>query len=431
MISRIRKKLTLLYSVIFGFFLLGFIGIICAGIVWTVYTDRNEEIKLLAKGIAREQRQTLLDHRRNPVQPPAEMSIEDDHDISGQVFYYVLDDQRQLVKVDMPVPVLRQAVYAAITEWTSSRQTKLLTIPLSTENTATIIVAEESVFSGSTFLGTVYVGRDVTAYARVLMRGIIILITAAILFFVLAVFISYYLAGRVIVPIEQSIERQKQFVADASHELRNPMSVLLTSIEGVEMDKDNVLSPFSRQILADAKDEFTRLKRLVNDLLTLARMDAGDIRVKKENFCLDTVAEQVIRSLRAAAERKRIRIQLKATTSVKVCADPERIHQLLYILVENAVKYSHEKSKVAVKIERSATGVEIVVTDNGPGIRSEHLEQIFERFYRVDESRSRAIEGSGLGLSIAQAIVNAHQGKISVDSSLGEGTQFIVSIPIN
>lgn len=431
MITRIRKKLTLLYSVIFGVFLLGFIGIISAGIAWTTYLDRTEEIVSLARSIAREQRQALLEHRKKPIPAPTEMVVEDNYDISGQVFYYVFDPSRLLIKADVPVPILRQVIYGEILNWDPAQKTKLISVPLPAGTMATVIVAEQRVRSGDDIIGTVYVGRDVTAYTRVLMRGIIILSITATLFMALALYIGYYLAGRVIIPIEQSIERQKQFVADASHELRNPLSVLLTSIEGVQMDKNNVLSPFSKQILDDAKEEFSRLKRLVNDLLTLARMDAGDMGVKKETFNLDAVAEQVVRSLRVVAERKEVKIRLETEKPFEVYADAERLHQLLYILVENALKYSPANSDVQLRLEQAANGMKVIVADSGPGIRPEFQKQIFDRFFRVDETRSRAVEGSGLGLSIAQSIVNALQGKITVHSKPGKGTRFVVYIPNN
>lgn len=431
MIAHIRSRLTILYTTVFGVFLLAFVSVVCGSVFWTTYNERIEEITLLAKRIAREQRQVLLQHNRTPHSPPVEMSIEEDYDISGQVFYYVLDIDRRLVKADLPVSALRQAILAKIMAWDSSEKTRLITVPLATGHDATIIITEQCVVSGGNQIGIVYVGRDVTAFTRTVLHGIFIITMTAILFFALAMVIGYFLSGKVIIPIGQSIDRQKQFVADASHELRNPLSVLLTSIEAVEMDKDNVLSPFSKQIMNDAKEEFARLKRLVNDLLTLARIDAGDTHVHKETIGLNAMTEQVIRSLKAVAERKEVNIALEADELLELYADSERLYQILYILIENAIKYSPAKTNVSVQIKRAANGVKIVVTDRGPGIRPEFHDRIFERFFRVDEARSRDIEGSGLGLPIARSIVDAHHGTITVYSKPGEGTQFVVFLPNN
>jgi two-component system sensor histidine kinase CiaH len=433
MISTTRKKLTTVYTAVFGLFLLAFIGIVCSGLIWGTYVERTEEIKVLASEIAREQVDSIIKPYKKLNIPPLEIPIQDDYDISGQVFYYILNPKGQIVKADLPVPALRETVYTQVLNWNPLEDTKITTVTLPTGETAVLVLTAHKVHRGETLLATVYVGRDVTAYARVLVRSILTLIGVALLFLILATVIGYFLAGKVTIPMEESIKRQKQFIADASHELRTPLSVLLTSIEAIEMDKDNVLSLFSLQIMRDAKDEFFRLKRLVNDLLTLARADTGEIRLKKEIFSLTLVVRQVIHSLKTTAEQKKISVQFDITDPIDLKADPERIHQLLYILIDNGLKYSSTNGEVVVYLEEVQEGinpyVKIVVEDTGPGIPAKFQKQIFQRFFRIDESRSRDIEGSGLGLSIAQWIVEAHQGEICVNSTSGKGSQFIVLIP--
>jgi signal transduction histidine kinase len=433
MISTTRKKLTTVYTTVFGLFLLAFIGIVCSGLIWGTYVERTEEIKVLANEIAREQVDSIIKPYKKANIPSLEIPVQDDYDISGQVFYYILDQKGQIVKADPPVTVLREAVYTQIMNWDPLQNTKFTTVTLPTGETAALVLTAHKVYHGENLLATVYAGRDVTAYARALVRSILTLIGAALLFLILAALIGYFLAGRVTTPMEQSIKRQKQFIADASHELRTPLSVLLTSIEAIEMDKDNVLSPFSLQITRDAKDEFFRLKRLVNDLLTLARADSGEITLEKEIFSLTSVTNQVIHSLKTTAQQKKISVQVAITEPIELNADPERIHQLLYILIDNGLKYSSTNDEVVVYLEKVQEGtvpyVKIVVEDTGPGIPSKFQKQIFQRFFRIDESRSRDIEGSGLGLSIAQWIVEAHQGEIYVNSTPNKGSQFIVLIP--
>jgi len=433
MLSGTRKKLTIVYTTVFGLFLLVFTGIVCFTLIGGTYIERTEEIEVLASEIARNQLDLIVQQSKNINFTPQEIPTEDDYDISGQVFYYILDLRSQLVKVDPPVGVLREAVYDQIINWDPLKNTIITIVTLPTGETAVLVLTAHKVNLRESLLATVYVGRDVTAYARGLVRSILTLTGFAFLFLVLAAVIGYFLAGKVTIPMDQSIQRKKQFIANASHELRTPLSVLLTSIEAIEMDKDNVLSHFSLQIMSDAKDEFSRLKKLVNDLLTLARADTGDIKLQKEFFSLDLVAKQVIRSLSTAAEQKKIRIQFIMSEPIELNADPERIHQLLYILVDNGLKYSSSNSEVSVHLERVRNGavpcIKIVVEDTGPGIPPKFQKQIFQRFFRIDESRSRATEGSGLGLSIAQWIVDAHQGEISVHSEPGKGSQFIVIIP--
>lgn len=433
MISKTRKKLTAVYTIVFGLFLLAFIGIVCCGLIWGTYVERTDEIKVLAEEIARGQSDLIRQHYKkgNDIQQVG--TTEDDYDISGQVFFYTLDTKGQIIKSDQPSPVLRETVYAQIMNWNSLERTKITTVTLPTGEAAVLIFAAHEVHRGEKLLATVYVGRDVTAYARVLIRSILTLAATSVVFLFLAAIIGYFLAGKVTIRMEQSIKRKKQFIADASHELRTPLSILLTSIEAVEMDKDNVLSPFSLEIMRDAKDEFFRLKKLVNDLLTLARADTGDLKLKKEKFSLTLITKQVLRSLKFAAEEKKINLLFDVTEAIEVNADPERIYQLIFILIDNSIKYSSPNTEVVVHIEKlqNATDsyVKIIVEDTGPGIPLEFKEQIFQRFFRLDESRSRDIEGSGLGLSIAQWIVDTHQGEISVKSEPSKGSQFIVLIP--
>ena len=433
MLSETRKKLTFVYTMVFGLFLLMFTGIVCFIIIWGTYVERTEEIEVLASKIARDQRDVIVQQYKKANALSQEVPIEEDYDISGQVFYYILDPINQLIKVDLPVPVLRTAAYNQIMNWDPLKKTKIATVMLPTGETAVLVLTAHKMHLNDSLLATVYVGRDVTAYARGLIRSILTLTGSALLFLILAAVIGYLLAGRVTIPMEQSIQRKKQFIADASHELRTPLSVLLTSIEAIEMDIDNILSPFSLQIISDAKDEFSRLKRLVNDLLTLARSDMGDIKLHKETFSLNLIVKQVIYSLKTAADQKKIIIQFVMDEQVELNADPERIHQLLYILIDNGLKYSLSNSELSVHLESVRNGtvpyVKIVVQDAGPGIPAKFKQQIFQRFFRIDESRSRATEGSGLGLSIAQWIVEAHEGEISVTSELNKGSQFIVIIP--
>jgi len=418
---------------VFGLFLLVFTGIVCCILIWGTYVERTEEIEVLASEIARDQLDLIVQQYKKVNVTPQEIPVEDAYDISGQVFYYIMDPKNQLVKADPPVSILRGAVYDQIMNWDPLENTKIATVTLPTGETAALVLTAHKVHSRESLLATVYVGRDVTAYARGLVRSILTLTGSAFLFLILAAVIGYFLAGKVTIPMEQSIKRKKQFIADASHELRTPLSVLLSSIEAIEMDNDNVLSPFSLQIMNDAKDEFFRLKRLVNDLLTLARADTGDIKLKKEIFSLNLVTEQVIRSLQTVAVQKKIRVQMVMNEQIELNADPERIHQLLYILVDNGLKYSSANSEVSVYLERVQNGtvpyIKIVVEDTGPGIPLKFKKQIFQRFFRIDESRSRVTEGSGLGLSIAQWIVDAHQGEICVNSEPSKGSQFIVLIP--
>ncbi|MBP2656462.1 MAG: integral rane sensor signal transduction histidine kinase [Firmicutes bacterium] len=433
MLSRIRNKLTVLYTAVFGGFLFAFIVIVSIGILWSVYRERVEEVEVLAARIAKEQREVINQFDKEPNGELTQLSLEADYDISGQVFYYVLDRSGHLIKADQPVPILRDFVFSKVVNWESVQPTSIFTVSLANAEDAAIIMTEHKVFKDGQFIGTVYLGKDLTAYFLTLERSAVAILIAAVVFIFLAAFMGYLLAGRVLIPIEASINRQKQFVADASHELRTPLSVLQTSIEAIELDEENKLSVFSEQILVDVKEEFLRIKRLISGLLTLARADAGTVVLKNKSFLLNEIVDQVMRSLKVAVEQKNIELKFIMPEVSQMTADQERIGQLMYILVENAVKYTPENGAVTVQIDRAecsgAAYVRLLVQDTGPGVQPEDRERIFERFFRADKARSRNTEGMGLGLSIAKWIVDAHQGRIYVKNNPGGGSQFIVLIP--
>jgi signal transduction histidine kinase len=432
-LSKIRIKLTRLYTLIFGLFLLAFIAIVCIGVSWNTYRERIDEIKLLANQIARSEHSEIINYYQKGAIFPRQVAVENDYDISGQVFYYILDRNGQIIKADIPVPILREPVYNKLTNWDEAKTADFFTVILPNSDSATLALAVQKIQHDGNTIATIYAGRDVTADIRVLTRSAFTLLGASLTFLLLAAITGSFLAGKVTIPIEDSIERQKQFVADASHELRNPLSILLTSIEAIELDKGNVLSPFTLGIIRDAKEEFLRLKGLISDLLTLARADAGELKLKRELFLFETVAQQVIRSLKYAAKQKDITIKTNFNGQLELFADSKRIHQLLYILLDNAIKYSPHQSEVHLHskpvIHNAISYIRIIVADSGPGIAPEYQNKIFHRFFRVDEARSRDVEGSGLGLAIAQYIVEAHKGNIFVQSERGKGSQFIVQIP--
>ncbi|WP_333595788.1 HAMP domain-containing sensor histidine kinase, partial [Anaerospora hongkongensis] len=250
-----------------------------------------------------------------------------------------------------------------------------------------------------------------------------------------AAVIGHLLAGRAIVPIRQSFMRQREFVADASHELRTPLSILLTSVDVVRTDDNNRLSTFSMQVLDDMKSEVKRMSKLVGDLLTLARADAGVNNIVKERFDLNTVTKQVVRSVQLLADEKGLNLQLSFdnTQSNFIFADRERIGQLLLILIDNALKYTLPGGTVNVRVgylEGPRNNISIIVEDTGVGISAEHIGSIFNRFYRVDKVRAHEEESSGIGLAIAKWIVDAHGGVIKVKSIPGEGSSFIVHLPV-
>lgn len=237
-----------------------------------------------------------------------------------------------------------------------------------------------------------------------------------------------YLANKALIPIRKSWDKQQQFVADASHELRTPLSVMKLNLEHLFRHPDRSIEQESETI-HQAIQELNYLSKMSSDLLTLARSDSEGLQVVQEPFQLDEVLQQIVRDFKALALQKQIQVTADIQP-IKIIGDKERVKQLFVILLDNALKYTKDQGKVSISgtVKNSRAVVEIM--DTGIGISKYDLPYIFDRYYRGDKSRTRHIEGSGLGLSIAQWIVQSHSGKIQVKSKEGEGTQVMVQFPI-
>ncbi|GCE09168.1 sensor histidine kinase [Dictyobacter aurantiacus] len=237
--------------------------------------------------------------------------------------------------------------------------------------------------------------------------------------------------------LERAFERQRQFTADASHELRTPLSIVTTETERI-LQRPRTTQEYT-QALSIILQEQQRMTRLVGDLLTLARADQGQSVLKRERVDLSEIVVDAAEDLAHLAERNAIEIRLSGLDELMVWGDRLYLTQLCLNLLENALKYSAQFGKqVEVKLSQDQSYARLQVIDQGPGIEAAHLPHLFERFYRVDQSRThtRPTEnaslpsGSGLGLSIARWIVEEHGGSIQVRSSPGEGSVFDVCFPL-
>jgi len=226
--------------------------------------------------------------------------------------------------------------------------------------------------------------------------------------------------------LDASFKEQQRFVADASHELRTPLAVLRGEAE-VALGQERDGREYKESLML-IKDEAERLTRIVENLFLLARqpVDAGGSL--KEPVLLNDVVADCARAARVLANQKGLRLEVDASTPVTVNGNYESLQRMLLNLLDNAVKYSAEGGRICVTLAHCDQAL-ISVSDTGMGIPAEDQSRIFDRFYRVDKARSRALGGAGLGLSIARTVVEAHGGTISVESDLGRGSTFQVKLP--
>ena len=230
--------------------------------------------------------------------------------------------------------------------------------------------------------------------------------------------------------LEKAFARQRRFVIDASHELRTPVAAIRSMTDVALARSTPVDAEVYQDILRDVNTEAERLGHLISDLLVLARTDENKIPLEREAIQLDLLTVDVAATMELLAAERDIILELHVDKPAPVIGDEVRLIQVLMNLIDNAINYTHPGGRVIVNVDVQDKSVWLTVSDTGIGIAEEHLEHIFERFYRVDPSRSRATGSTGLGLSIVDWIVRAHGGTISVESQVGQGTAFTVKLPL-
>jgi len=226
--------------------------------------------------------------------------------------------------------------------------------------------------------------------------------------------------------LESSFDQLRRFTADASHELRTPLAVIRGIGENALRETRTL--PEYKDAMGSMLEEVDRLTRLVDTLLKLSRGDAGTIRLSRDVLNLGDLTRDVVSSLGILAEERQQRLQVVAVENVRVSADRLVLRDAITNLIDNAIKYGPLRSTIDVRVGADSDQATVSVTDEGPGIPAEHRDRVFDRFYRVDEGRSRDMGGTGLGLAIAKWAVEANGGQISVET-MATGSVFRITLP--
>ncbi len=227
----------------------------------------------------------------------------------------------------------------------------------------------------------------------------------------------------------RALEKAKTaFVSDVSHELRTPLTVIQSAVGLLERARER-LDPLEIRALELADGELRRIRGMVEELLTLAQLDAWQYQLEVGPTDLNRIVQTAMESVESKASRFGIEVHFDGAAEHRCVCDAQKLYQVFLNLLDNAIKYSDPGDRVDVKIEEGISSLTVEVKDTGVGIPEEDLAQLFERFYRVDKDRSRATGGSGLGLAISRQIVEMHGGELSVESEVGEGSTFRVRLP--
>ena len=227
--------------------------------------------------------------------------------------------------------------------------------------------------------------------------------------------------------IERLESIRQEFLSNVSHELRTPLTAILAFVETLEAgaidDPDS-----THRFLSIIRKNANRMNDLIGDILELSAIEAGNVSVRTEPVKLNPLVNDVISSLARKVESQGVSVINAVESEAIVYADARRLEQMLTNLVDNAVKFTREHGRVTIKFE-SGERDRIIVEDTGEGIPAQHLERLFERFYRVDRARSRELGGTGLGLAIVKHLARAHGGEVTVTSEVGKGTTFVIELP--
>ncbi len=342
---------------------------------------------------------------------------EDDPTVEMDLIYLEWFDKRgQVVRstaiFPRPVPLVRGALHATV-EVSPGHKLRQVTVP---------------VRRAGHLLGYLRVSHQWFEVDKPSRQLFVELSAGVVLTMVMIGLGGWFLTELALRPVRESYDRLKQFTADASHELRTPLAALQTNVQVALADPQPSVDEYRRSL--EVTERLTRrLGRLVADLLFLARNEG--LQSAEGRICcnLTEILQQVVEEQTPLAQAAGLAVQLKSGGPLTVTANPDQMHQLFANLLSNAIRYTPAGGRVCLGTARDGRDALVEVSDTGIGIAPEHLERIFERFWRVDSARTRQAGGSGLGLAIARTIVENHQGEIRALSEPGRGTTLRVRLP--
>ena len=418
--EKLRRQMTCVYAAIFGVLILLIVAAAYTFIWWEILA--HEKDNLIAQ--IYHEGEEWAETREAPC---SEAAIR-----SGKMFAYFVDaDGATVILNQLGNGEAGQALLRHKRDWPKQLDSsRLLRMNGTSGERYRYLAAVAPVLDGDKRVGTLYMFKNMEFYYEAAYKTLFWLLCMALVLYMAACYFGYWLAGRNIRPISQMYARQKQFTADASHEMRTPLAVMKLAVQGLREDEDSRLSEFAKESVEMLDSEADRLSRLTENLMTLARSDEDNLPAYTEQVDMTALCHKVAAQLALLAEQKQIVLKQELQADLSVQGDELALSRLLIILLDNALKYSAPKTTVTLRGARVKEHLVIEVRDEGCGISDEDKTRVFDRFYRVDKARSRSQGGLGLGLSLAWAIVHQHGGSIEAFDNQPQGTVMYVQLPL-
>lgn len=419
--EKLRRQMTCVYAAIFGVLILLIVAAAYTFIWWEILA--HEKDNLIAQ--IYHEGEEWAETREAPC---SEAAIR-----SGKMFAYFVDaDGATVILNQLGNGEAGQALLRHKGDWPKQLDSsRLLRMNGTSGERYRYLAAVAPVLDGDKRVGTLYMFKNMEFYYEAAYKTLFWLLCMALVLYMAACYFGYWLAGRNIRPISEMYARQKQFTADASHEMRTPLAVMKLAVQGLREDEDSRLGEFAKESVEMLDSEADRLSRLTENLMTLARSDEDNLPLYTEQVDMTGLCHKVAAQLALLAEQKQIVLKQELQAELSVQGDELALSRLLIILLDNALKYSAAKTTVTLRGARVKEHLVIEVRDEGCGISDEDKTRVFDRFYRVDKARSRSQGGLGLGLSLAWAIVHQHGGSIEAFDNKPQGTVMYVQLPLS
>ena len=411
MFHKTRIKLSLLYATLFFLFFSFFLVILYVSLVKLMNSQQLEELESLYI-------QQKHDFYVYGEQDQKRLSYEPNQNY----FYYIYTKKHEFIHGDeshkgMKRPLENYYKESEITE-DSVRRFEW--------QEQYFLLLKKPIYERNEVAGYIILGKSITSQQHFFQKSIQLFIFLTCISTIFIGLLSYYMAGKAMIPIQWSFDKQRKFVSDASHELRTPLSIFYSSLDILETGEASNLSSFGKELVDDMKDEAQLMKELLEKLLFLARHDQQQDFQQKEVIQLSNMLEKIGHKFKKIMPAD-IQFTTEIQGDIEFQGDATNIQELIYILLDNAIVYS-TKGSIVLTLSQKDHLIKITVSDSGIGISEQELTLIFERFYRSDKARQS--KGNGLGLSLAKAIVQQHDGEIYATSTEGKGTTFHILFPM-